>query len=187
MKPLKSTVRRGALFSLTAVCALALTACSAGQITQTSSQVAAVDGVEGETANNAIAVRDVTIHLTSEGEAGLKFTAINQDPQATAHVLRSVTVGGTRVSFEDDTTIAPDCSLVSDIRSELDLLTEPENICITHVASSFNNPGFAYGGNQEVVFTFDDGKISLSATVSEPVPVSGHNVRDTGSGTGAQH
>ena len=85
---LKSVTRKGATISATAIAALALASCSAGQITQTSSQVAAVDGSDAESADGNIAVRDVAIQVEPDtNEASLKFTALNQaytDEQITA-------------------------------------------------------------------------------------------------------
>lgn len=173
MKSLKATARRGALISVAAVSALALASCSAGQITQTSSQVAAVDGAEGNTSDNAVAVRDVTVHLTSEGEAGLKFTAINQDPSDKEHNLQSVTVGGEEVTIDGETAIPSGTSLVADIASEIEKLTEPDLSNITFVKTSLKNTGLALGGTKDVVFTFDDGEITVNATISEPVLESG--------------
>ena len=46
-QPLKTTFARGALALVAAGSALALSACGAGQISQTSSQVAAVNGASG--------------------------------------------------------------------------------------------------------------------------------------------
>lgn len=94
MKSLNSVARRGAIMTVAAASALALASCSAGQITQTSSQVAAVDGNQAAAESGAVVVRDVTVHLTEEGEAGVKFTAINQDTENVSHNLESVTVDG---------------------------------------------------------------------------------------------
>lgn len=99
MKSLNLAARRGALVTVAAASALALASCSAGQITQTSSQVAAVDGNQAGSANDPVLVRDVTVHLTTDGEAGVKFTAINQDTSHTSHTLESVTVDAKRLSL----------------------------------------------------------------------------------------
>lgn len=185
MKSLKSAARRGALVTVAAGSALALAACSAGQITQTSSQVAAVDGAEAETADNTIAVRDVTVHITPEGETGLKFAAVNQDTLEKTHTLKSITVGGEAVTLSQPVVLEPACTVVADIPSEMAKLTEPDNMCITHVTTSLTNTGLAAGGNKDVVFTFDTGTIELTSTISEPVPASGHNVRESSTDTGA--
>lgn len=187
MKSLKSTARRGALISVAAVSALALASCSAGQITQTSSQVAAVDGAEAGTENNNVVVRDVTVHVTEEGEAGLKFVAANQDPTNKDHNLRSVTVDGETVTLEGDTTIKSSCSLVADLQAELDRFPQAESACINYVPTSLTNTGLAVGGNKDVTFNFDDGEINVVATISYPVHESGTVDRVVGEATGNSH
>src|SRR5699024_9961862 len=115
VKSLNLAARRGALVTVAAASALALASCSAGQVTQTSSQVAAVDGNQAGSANDPVLVRDVTVHLTTDGEAGVKFTAINQDTSHTSHTLESVTVDGEEVELDDAEPIERNCSLVADI------------------------------------------------------------------------
>lgn len=186
VKSMKSVARRGALISVAAVSTIALAACSAGQITQTSSQVAAVDGTQADTENGTIAVRDVTVHFTDKGEAGVKFTAINQDNSNARHTLKSITVGGEKAVITGDTTINSDCSLVGDVPSEVAKLTKPKNICIEYVSTSIANTGLAAGGNKEVVFSFDSGTITTTATISTPVVESGTQDREVG-GHAAAH
>ncbi|SJM69841.1 hypothetical protein FM102_13475 [Corynebacterium glutamicum] len=183
VKSLNLAARRGALVTVAAASALALASCSAGQVTQTSSQVAAVDGNQAGSANDPVLVRDVTVHLTTDGEAGVKFTAINQDTTHTSHTLESVTVDGEEVELDDAEPIERNCSLVADIQSELDLIEEPEVGCIQHVATSLDNPGFAYGGVVPVEFVFDTGTITIDATVSAPVLESGVENREVGGDT----
>ncbi|WP_047262877.1 hypothetical protein [Corynebacterium mustelae] len=180
VKPLKISARRGAVICVAAASGFFLAACSAGQITQTSDQVAAVDGASADSEDGTVVVRDVTVHVTKDGEAGVKFTAINQDVTNTTHELKSISVDGTEVTIDGETSIKPQCSLVADIESEMDLLTEPKNVCVSHVITSMENPGFALAGNKEVTFTFDNAEIITMATVSEPVLVSGSQDRETG-------
>ncbi|MHC9579699.1 hypothetical protein ACQQ6Z_05295 [Corynebacterium diphtheriae] len=193
VKSLKSAARRGAMISVAAASALALVSCSAGQITQTSDQVAAVDGSEVDNANGTIALRDVTIalrdvtiSLTEQGQAGVKFTAINQDNSNKEHVLKSITVDGTKATIDGDTKLASDCSIVGGIKAEMSRLTEPKSGCITHVITSVENKGLAVGGSKNVVFSFDSGDIALDATIAAPVLESGQHDRQIG-GEHANH
>ncbi|OFI51680.1 hypothetical protein BKD82_09875 [Corynebacterium diphtheriae] len=186
VKSLKSAARRGAMISVAAASALALASCSAGQITQTSDQVAAVDGSEVDNANGTIALRDVTISLTEQGQAGVKFTAINQDNSNKEHVLKSITVDGTKATIDGDTKLASDCSIVGGIKAEMSRLTEPKSGCITHVITSVENKGLAVGGSKNVVFSFDSGDIALDATIAAPVLESGQHDRQIG-GEHANH
>ena len=153
MKPLK--------IFIAATSALLLASCSAGQITQTSDQVAAVDGASVNSSDNTIAVRDVTIHVTKDGETGVKFTAINQDKKR-------------------DATHKAGCNLVGGIPSEMAKLTEPEGACVTHVTTTADNPGFPLGGTKDVVFDFDSGQVTARAAVAAPVLESGKVNRQTG-------
>ncbi|KJJ59567.1 hypothetical protein BKD74_07815 [Corynebacterium diphtheriae] len=186
VKSLKSAARRGAMISVAVASALALASCSAGQITQTSDQVAAVDGSEIDNANGTIALRDVTISLTEQGQAGVKFTAINQDNSNKEHVLKSITVDGTKATIDGDTKLASDCSIVGGIKAEMSRLTEPKSGCITHVITSVENKGLAVGGSKNVVFSFDSGDIALDATIAAPVLESGQHDRQIG-GEHANH
>ena len=148
---------------------LTLSACGAGQISQTANQVAAVDGASAT--DEHIAVRDVTVLVDDEGEAALKFTAINLNPVGSdAHTLKKVTVGDQTVKFDDeDLTIEPNCSLVADSEAGLDKLAQDKEACITYVANTVDNPGFALGGNKEVTFEFNDLSVTTDATIAAPV------------------
>ena len=98
---LKSAARRGVALGLAGCAALALSACGAGQISQTANQVAAVDGASAHSDDNTIAVRDVTVVVNDDSTAALKFTAVNQDTSESTHTLESVTVGGEQVTLSE--------------------------------------------------------------------------------------
>src|SRR5699024_8156927 len=127
-------------------------------------------------------VREVTILVTEEGESGLKFTAINQDTSHTTHTLESVRVDGTEVEMDAPVSLERECALVADIQEELDKLVEPEAGCTEHVATSIENPGFAYGGNLPVEFVFDTGTLTVDAAISAPLLESGTFNREHGEG-----
>ncbi len=93
--------------ALSATAALALTACGAGQITQTATQVAAING--GEATSGQIALRNVQLlypvdlanppQSDESVELSLFFVAVNNAPDET-DTLESITVGGTEVPVE---------------------------------------------------------------------------------------
>lgn len=171
MKSQKSAVRRGITISAAAMSALLLASCSAGQITQTSSQVAAVDGATAFSENKEISVQDVHVILDpTTGDAALKFTVTNQDPSHADHFLESATVDGQPVNLGSVEPIGYNCVLVADSAEGLDNIpqADTEDSCVQYVESPVENNDFAFGGNQEVVFTFDTGEITLDATVSAP-------------------
>lgn len=179
VKPLKSAARRGGAVSAAALSALLLASCSAGQVTQTSDQVAAVDGASAHTEDEAVAVRDVTVIVADSGEAALKFTAINQDTGTAGHRLQTVSVNGKPVRVDQSTEIQPGCSLVADSAAGIaDLNKDIDAGCIDYTATSLDNDNFAPGGNADVQFVFDNGTIPVTATVSAPNLDSGTVTRD---------
>lgn len=181
MKSLKSAARRGGIISAAALSALALASCSAGQVTQTASQVAPVNGAEGNNEDRTVVVRDVTIVLDEQGEAALKFTAVNQDTSMTEHTLESVDVNGQSVSIDAEP-LARDCALVSDSAARLESFPQADGVgCIQYTETALDNDDFAVGGNVPVTFTFDSGEIEVWAAVAAPQLPAGSFVREPGS------
>ncbi|RNE49868.1 hypothetical protein [Corynebacterium alimapuense] len=167
VKSLKATARRGGIISAAALCTLALASCSAGQVTQTSSQVAPVNGASADSADGNVAVRDVIVRVYESGEAALKFTAINQDVSMDSIVLESIEVNGTPVSLDPaPSPLERNCVLVGASTEELDSFPQAEDSgCIEYVETSLDNDDFAIGGNLPVVFTFNSGTLELDAAV----------------------
>ncbi|SFG60471.1 hypothetical protein SAMN05660282_01365 [Corynebacterium spheniscorum] len=174
--------RRGGIISAAALSALALASCSAGQISQTADQVAAVDGASADTADGTIAVRDVTVLLDEKGQAALKFTAVNQDSSMKEHSLKSISVDGAPVKMAETKPLGRQCVLVGDSKAGLEQLTEPDAGCITHVETSLKNDNFAVGGVKPVTFVFDSGEITVDAAVAAPTLESGQFNREVGKG-----
>lgn len=167
MMSLKSAARRGGIASVAALSAFALASCSAGQITQTSSQVSHVDGGHGDSEDGTVAVRDVSVILDEEGGAALKFTAINQDSTSQEHTLESIDVNGQNVELSP--TPAPlqqNCSLVGHSADALEAMPQFENGCIEYVETTLDNEDYAVAGNVDVTFTFENSVIDVIATVS---------------------
>ncbi|MDO5671148.1 MAG: hypothetical protein Q4G50_14250 [Corynebacterium sp.] len=181
VKSLKSAARRGGIISAAALSALALASCSAGQVTQTASQVAPVNGAEANSEDGTIAVRDVTIIVDDAGEAALKFTAINQDTSMTEHTLESISVDGNDVAF-DSTTLGRDCVLYGDSAQALENTPQSENTgCIEYTETTLANEDYAIGGNVPVTFTFDTGELEVFAAVAAPQLPAGSFSREPGS------
>ena len=171
--------RRVAVAALAGISAVSLAACSAGQVTQTSDQVAAVDGNSADSANDSVAVRDVTIVLEKNNAAAVKFTAINQDPKNVDHILKSVNVAGDEVELADaPITIKPGCSVVAGPASMIDEMSNVKDVCITYVEAPIENIGFAAGGNKDVTFSFDTEDITLPATINGVVLEAGTEERN---------
>lgn len=167
-----------AVLSAAAASALVLVGCSAGQITQTSSQVAAVDGATAFTEDGALSVQDVTIVLDENGKAALKFVATNQDTAMTEHRLVSADVNGKQVKMDRANAIAYNCAVVGDSKDGLERMPQLNNGCTQYVTTTVDNDDFAYGGNVDVKFTFDTGDVDVTATVSAPNLPAGEVDRD---------
>jgi len=173
------SLKRVAAVAVAGCASLALVGCSAGQITQTSSQVAAVDGASGSTEDGALSVRDVTVVLAEDGQAALKFTATNQDTSMKDHTLKSVDVDGQNVTISGNSSIAYNCALVADSKDGLERMPQDKNDnCIEYTATTLANDDFAYGGNVPVTFNFDTGSLDVVATVSAPTLASGQVDRE---------
>ena len=175
------SLKRAAVAAVAGCATLALVGCSAGQITQTSNQVAAVDGASGSTEDGALAVRDVMVVLAEDGQAAVKFTATNQDTSMKDHTLQSVDVDGQKATLSNTGTISYNCALVADSRDGLERMPQDKNDnCIQYTATTVANDGFAYGGNIPVTFNFDTGSVDVVATVSAPTLASGQVEREVG-------
>lgn len=177
MTSLKSVVRRGGTMSAAALAALTLAACSAGHITQTSSQVATVDGQSANSENGELSVRDVTITV-DDNAAALKFTATNQDPSMKAHTLESISVDGTQVSVGSLEPIESGCSVFGDSAMALKEVPQAEKACIQYIETTLENDDFAPGGSREVSFVFDSGTITVDAAVAAAPLVTGEHDRE---------
>ena len=184
MQSLKSAARRGAIISVTAVSALALASCSAGQITQTADKVAAVDGASASTDDNKVAVRDVTILVEPNGTAALKFTAVNQGYDTDVISLESVEVDGQRVEMDKAQPLHRDQSIIADSQKNLDATTQQDSENVQYIATSLKNDDFGYAGDRPVTFEFSNGSVDVDATIAATQMQSGEFDRDVESPEG---
>lgn len=184
MQSLKSAARRGAIISVTAVSALALASCSAGQITQTADKVAAVDGASASTDDNKVAVRDVTILVEPDGSAALKFSAVNQGYDTDVISLESVEVDGQRVEMDKAQPLHRDQSIIADSQKNLDATTQQDSETVQYIATSLKNDDFGYAGDRPVTFEFSNGSIDVDATIAATQMQSGEFDRDVESPEG---
>lgn len=114
-----SGFRRSAIAVTAAAAALALSACGAGQHSQTASKDAAVDGGSGTSKN--VVVNDFRVVVPEVGEeqgapGEVAFAASFSGPgvgEPEGAALESVTVDGVEATLEPDARIPRDCSLVA--------------------------------------------------------------------------
>src|SRR5699024_10596679 len=182
---LKSVTRKGATISATAIAALALASCSAGQITQTARQVAAVDGSDAESADGNIAVRDVAIQVEPDtNEASLKFTALNQPYTDEQITLESISVDGQDVSLPGLAPIARTDTIVLNPQAWLDAQPQAAHDRPHSVATELDNEDYGIGGHRAVALTFSKGDIEGNAAITAPQMHAGENDRDVSSTEG---
>ena len=184
VQSLKSAARRGAIISVTAVSALALASCSAGQVAQTAEKVAAVDGASASTEDNKVAVRDVTILVEPDGSAALKFTAVNQGYDTDVISLESVKVDGQRVEMDKAQPLHRDQSIIADSQKNLDATTQQDSETVQYIATSLKNDDFGYAGDRPVTFEFSNGSVDVDATIAATQMQSGEFDRDVESSEG---
>jgi len=184
VQSLKSAARRGAIISVTAVSALALASCSAGQVNQTADKVAAVDGASASTEDNKVAVRDVTILVEPDGTAALKFTAVNQGYDTDVISLESVEVDGQRVEMDKAQPLHRDQSIIADSQKNLDATTQQDSETVQYIATTLKNDDFGYAGDRPVTFEFSNGSIDVDATIAATQMQSGEFDRDVESAEG---
>ena len=184
MQSLKSAARRGAIISVTAVSALALASCSAGQVTQTADKVAAVDGASASTDDNKVAVRDVTILVEPDGSAALKFSAVNQGYNTDVVSLESVEVDGQRVEMDKTQPLHRDQSIIADSQKNLEAQPQQDSENVQYIATKLKNDDFGYAGDRPVTFEFSNGSIDMNATIAATQMQSGEFDRDVESAEG---
>lgn len=180
MKSLKSAARRGAVISATALSALALASCSAGQVTQTTDKVIAVDGAHAATEDGNVSVQDVTILLEPEtGEAALKFTAVNSGYGKDKVTLKSVDVDGQSVPVAGVQPIGRDESIVANSAANLEATPQnPALESIQYLPTTLQNDDFGFAGTRPVTFTFSNGTVKVDAPISASPLTSGKFNRD---------
>lgn len=178
MKHLKSTAARGALALVAGSAALALTACGAGQISQTANQVPAVNGTNG--AIGDAVVRDVSLIIQEDNSVALKFNASNQGIENEPVVLSAVTIEDATFELGGAKTLAPQCNIVADsadglkiMRSAASEAAQGDDGCTQYLATTVEGENFFPGSSRNVTFTFNDGDIELNAPIANYYPEAG--------------
>lgn len=185
MKSLKSAARRGLIVATAAASALALASCSAGQITQTSEQVAAVDGAFAENDDQSVSVRDAVIVVDPDTrDAALRFILVNDGYADTEVSIDSVEVDGQTADISGDEPLSRGQTLVVDSEESIDNMPEKEGEDTKYATSSLKDDDFGFGGAREVTFHLSSGDITLEAPIAAPEEVSGSIDRDVESAEG---
>ena len=152
-------LRRSALAVLAVGVALGASACSAGQISQTATQVPAVDGGSAQTQD--LSVNDVRVVLTDGGQAELAFTASYFGTSlgtAEGIALERVVVDGKTARLGQVQPLKRGCTLVASPSDSVS--TDPvDGVCIAYAEASLPEAdGFDNGRSVRAEFTFSNGE-----------------------------
>jgi hypothetical protein len=177
VKHLKSPAARGALALVAGSAALTLTACGAGQISQTANQAPAVNGTNG-TQGDAV-VRDVSLIIQQDNSVSLKFNASNQGIEDEDITLDGVKVQDATLDFGGQKTIAADCNIVADSAASLKEMGAQHNEkgCTEYLPTRVTGENFYPGAARNVTFTFNTGDITVNAPVTSFYPEAGQTDR----------
>ena len=174
-----SGFRRSAFAVTAAAAALALSACGAGQHSQTAEKAAAVDGGSGSSQN--VIVNDFRVVVPEAGSeqggpAEVAFAASFSGPGVGAPegaALESVTVDGTEATIESDARIPRDCTLVA----VTDEASNPEQ------NYGDMSPDVAGGTNPCIVYTTvslpDSDALTVGNSVAGTIKFSGEDPIET--------
>lgn len=172
-------LRRSALVVLAACAALGASACSAGQVSQTAYQVAAVDGGSGSTGD--LDVNDLVVVLPESGggEARVGFVASYTGPDLGDPVsLDGVRIDGVEARVGQSQPLARGCSLVVSAAEDARPAPAPEGICVEQTTATVPSGSLTIGESVPATLTFSNGdRIETSAGVIAPVPDSGEYSR----------
>lgn len=133
---LNTGLRRTALVVLAAGTALGMTACGAGQVSQTANQVAAVDGGRGSVGE--LTVNDLQVIVPDNGGAArvgfvASFTGYGLGEEVT---IDSVVVDGVKAQLGAIQPIQRGCSVVFDATEDAKPAPKQDNLCIEHTTAT---------------------------------------------------
>ncbi|MDF0532190.1 hypothetical protein P0W64_20915 [Tsukamurella sp. 8F] len=161
-------VRAAAGMALVAGTLLATAACGSGQISQTASQVAAINGANQQVKD--LALRDVHIlYPAVGGQARIAFTIANQSPTDSDSLESITSADGTKASISGDTTIAPNKAIYGSAPAGTLDGADIDRLKVSIPVAGQLRPGLT----TDLTFTF-----AKSGSLTVPVPV------DAGATTG---
>ena len=172
-------LRRSALAVLAVGVALGASACSAGQISQTSSQVPAVEGGSAQTQD--LSVNDVRVVLTDAGQAELAFTASYFGTSlgtAEGIALERVVVDGKTARLGQAEPLKRGCTMVASPSDSVS--TSPvDGVCIAYTEATLPEAdGFDNGRSVPAEFTFSNGEtLTANAGVIDELDAAGQYSR----------
>lgn len=159
-------LRRTALVVLAVGAALGASACSAGQVSQTANQVAAVDGGRGSAGD--LSVNDLQVVVPENGgEARVGFVAsFSGYGLGDAVSLDRVEIDGTPVQLGETRPLERGCSIVVDAREDAEA-TPVEGVCVEQATATLPGAGdLNVGASVPATVVFSNGdRIETDAAV----------------------
>ena len=163
-------LRRTALVVLAVGATLGASACSAGQISQTADQVAAVDGGQGTSGGMSVNDLRVVLPGSGEGEARVGFTISHNGYGLDEPVsIERVEIDGEEVQFGETAPLERDCSVVA--TTEESEAPPAEGVCIEHVTAtlpSADDLTIAQSAPATVSFSSGDVIETSAGVIAEP-------------------
>lgn len=172
-------LRRTALVVLAACAALGASACSAGQVSQTAYQVAAVDGGSGSAGNLEVNDFVVVLPESGAGEARVGFVAsYTGSGFGDAVSLDDVRIDGVEARVGQSQALARGCSLVVSAAEDARPATAQEGVCVEQTTATVPSGSLTIGQSVPATLTFSNGeRIETLAGVIAPVPDAGEYSR----------
>lgn len=173
-------LRRTALVVLAVGAALGASACSAGQVSQTANQVAAVDGGRGEVGD--LAVNDLQVVVPENGgQARVGFVASFSGYGLGEPVsLDGVQIDGTPVQLGETQPLERGCSIVVDARENAEPVPA-EGVCVEQTTATLPSADdLSIGTSVPATVSFSNGdRIETEAAVVGEILEAGEYTRPT--------
>lgn len=184
-----SGFRRTVIAATAAVAALGLSACSAGQHTQTSTQSAAIDG--GSAWSRTFSVHDLRVVLPAEegGEATVGFGAAYRganlgNPEGVE--IQSITIDGKDANIAENKQLTRNCALIAAVDEGAGMENEdalPERSfdpCVQYIDVTIPADGFEIGQSYPSEVAFSNGEtLQVLASVGMPYEEAGQYTRES--------
>ncbi|EYT62383.1 hypothetical protein H483_0110955 [Dietzia sp. UCD-THP] len=171
-------LRRTALVVLAVGTAVGLSACGAGQVSQTANQVAAVDGGQGSAGE--LHVNDLVVVLPEEGEARLGFAAsFTGTGMGESISLDRIEIDGTQADLGETQPLERGCSLIVSPAADVEPVPPRDDLCVERSTATLpDSDDLRIGTSVPATVSFSNGdQIEMAAAVIAEVPPSDEYTR----------
>lgn len=171
-------LRRTALVVLAVGTAVGLSACGAGQISQTAGQVAAVDGGQGSAGE--LYVNDLVVVLPEMGEARLGFVAsFTGTGMGESISLDRVEIDGIEAQIGETQPLGRGCSVIVSAAEDAEPVPAGDDLCVERTTATLPDADdLEIGTSVPATVSFSNGdQIEMPAAVIAEVPASDEYTR----------